>query len=223
MSKAAQLRVFIRLVVGAGFAAAIVVAVLFPPTVTGPWLLAFGTLLALAVVSALLALKITEGGSTTAMDFVPQLGAVLLLGPVGAVALTAIEELFTEFLVLKKRTDKALFNTAQVMLATATASLLYLAFGGQPSLQALEFRESFPPFVLAVIGYFAVNTLCAPYAISLSQDSRFIDVWRHAVGNIIVLDLVMSSLAYLVAFLYVQWGSIALLAAIIPIIGLRYS
>jgi putative nucleotidyltransferase with HDIG domain len=33
----------------------------------------------------------------------------------------------------------------------------------------------------------------------------------------------MSSLAYLIAYLYVVWGAISLLAAIVPIIGLRYT
>jgi len=223
VTRAGRLRTLVNAVITAAAATSLLIAFLFPPRVTFDWAVAFATLLALAALSSLLALKITEGGSTTSMDFVPQLGAVLLLGPFGTVALTAIEELFTEFLMLRKPHHKALFNTSQVVLAASVAAVLYNVFGGEVALTELHFRTSFPPFVVAVLGYFAVNTLCAPYAISLSEDLRFIDVWRQAVGNIIVFDLVMSSLAYLVAFLYVQWGPIALLTAVIPIIGLRYS
>jgi putative nucleotidyltransferase with HDIG domain len=223
MSPKTKLKLFLGAVVGAAAVATVAVLIIYPPPSNFAWLIAFATLLALAILSALLALKITEGGSTTAMDFVPQLGAILLLGPAGAVALTAIEQLFTEFLLLKKSYKKALFNTGQVVLSVAAASVLYLTFGGTPGLDQLRFTESFPPFLVGVIGYFTVNTVLVSNAIALTEESPFVGVWRRAAGGIIVFDVVMSPLAYVVAFLYVQWGAIALLTAIIPIIGLRYS
>lgn len=218
-----RLQTFVIATVLAGLAAVALIFVFMPPIVSQEWLVAFGTLLFLGIVSALLALTISEGGSTTAMDFVPHLGAVLLLGPAGTVGMTAIQQLFTEFLVLRKPQEKALFNTAQVVLAAAAASLLFGIFGGSPALNEISFTASFPPFIIAVIAYFTVNTVSVSYAISLARERRFTEIWREAAGGIIVFDLVMSPLAYLVAYLYVQWGSIALLAAIIPIIGLRYS
>jgi putative nucleotidyltransferase with HDIG domain len=223
MSPKHRLKLFLGTVVAAAAIVTVAALIKYPPPASTAWLLAFATLLALAILSALLALKITEGGSTTAMDFVPQLGAVLLLGPAGAIALTTIEQLFTEFLLLKKPYRKALFNTAQVVLSVAAASVLYLTFGGTPGLEQLRFTESFPPFLVGVLGYFAVNTVLVSYAIALTEEAPFIGVWRRAAGGIIVFDVVMSPLAYVVAYLYVQWGPVALLSAIIPIIGLRYS
>lgn len=194
-----------------------------PPAIDGAWLLAFFTLLVLAILGAVLALKITEGGATTTMEFVPQLGAIPLLGPFGAAVLTLVTLLFTEFIVSQKPTHKAVFNTAQVVLAIAVGGALYVAFGASPSLSVIDFARSFPQFLVAVVAYFAINTVSVSYVISITEGRIFSEVWSQAAGSIVVFDFAMSVLAYLVAYLYVQWGPIALLAALIPIIGLRYS
>lgn len=218
-----KLTLFISFVLAAGAASIPASYLLYPSDITGPWLLAFFTLLALAVLGGLLALKITEAGSSTSVEFLPQLGAIPLLGPFGAVILTLVTQLFTEFLVLKKPYEKAAFNSAQMTLSVAFASFLYILFGATPSLEELNFSRTFPPFLVAVAGFFAINTVSVSYIIALSEAKAFTEVWQQAAGNIIVFDLAMSPLAYLVAFLYVQWSPVALLAVVIPIIGLRYS
>lgn len=223
MQTTQRLRFFLATIVGAGAVSLVLTFFLFLPSIDSQWLVAFFTLLALAILGAALALRITEGGSTTTMEFVPQLGAIPLLGPFGAVILTLITQLFTEFLVAKKPIEKALFNTAQVVLAIAVGSALYVAFGATPSLTAIDFASTFPQFLVAVVAYFAINTVSVSYIIALSEGQVFREVWAQAAGSIIVFDLAMSPLGYLVAFLYVQWGPVALLAAVIPIIGLRYS
>jgi hypothetical protein len=218
-----RLLTYISIAVTASVAVLAAISYYFPPVVTSAWFLAFATLLALAVVSALLALNITESGASTNVSFIPTLAAFILLGPFGAVVLTVIESLLTEFLILRKPRHKAAFNLAQNVLATAAAAMLYGLFGGHTSLSALEFRTSFPPFIIAVLGYFTVNSVSVSYAIGITERRPFLEVWRQAVGAIIVFDIVMSSLAFIVAYLYVRWGPVALLSAIIPIIGLRYS
>lgn len=207
----------------ASVAICILIAVAFPPTVTRAWVIAFATLLVLATCSAILALTVNESGGSTAVDFLPHLASIVLLGPVGAVLLTFVEQLIAEFIVLRKSALKATFNLASIVLSTAAAALAFQLFGGQPSLAELHFRASFPPFVVAALTYFGVNGISVSYAFSLVEQRPFKEVWREAAGTVIVFDLVMSSLAYLVAYLYVQWGAISLLAAIIPMIGLRYS
>jgi len=223
MTQNRKVTVFVNSLGASSLVVAVAIVFFFPPPLRSEWVVAFSTLLALAVVSALLAVNLSDEGSTTAMDFVPQLAAVVLLGPAGTVVLTVIEQLFTEFFVLKKPAVRAFFNFAQVVLASAVASLLYVAFGGETEVAQLTFRVSFPPFIIAVLGYFAVNSISVAYVIAISESRAIGDAWRDTVGTIILFDVVMSSLAYIVAFLYLQWGSIALLSAVIPIIGLRYS
>jgi putative nucleotidyltransferase with HDIG domain len=223
MSNEIRLR---RLVFGAGAAAAITSgAIVFfnPPAFSTLWAVAFATLLALAIVSALLALTITEGGASTAVDFLPHLASVILLGPTGALALTLVGQVVTDFLILRKDRYRALFNLFQFMVATGVAAVLFIAFGGEPSLDRIVFRDAFPPFIIAALGYFVVNSTAIFYAVSKMEGRPFNEVWREGAGTIIIFDVAMSSLAYLIAFLFVRWGAIGLLAAIIPMIGLRYS
>lgn len=214
------------IVVGSGLLATIVSALIVyfnPPALSVSWAIAFGTLLALAIVSALLALTITESGASTAVDFLPHLASVVLLGPTGAIALTFVGQLVTDFLILRKDRYRALFNLFQFVCATGVAAALYKSFGGAASLDTIAFRSSFPPFIIAALGYFVVNSTAVFYAVSKLEGRSFGDVWRQTAGSIIVFDVAMSSLAYLIAFLYVRWGAVSLLAAIIPMIGLRYS
>jgi putative nucleotidyltransferase with HDIG domain len=195
----------------------------YPTPISSTWFAAFATLLALAVVTVLLAVQTSERGSYTSMDFVPQLGAILLLGPAGAIAVTILSWLLFQFVLLHKQSYKALFNISQVVLAVASASLVYIWFGGSPSLTALPFQESFPPFMIAVLTYFAINTSAVSIAVMVSEGSSFTEAWRSVSLGIIVFDIAMSPLAVLVAVLFIRWGAFALLLALIPLIGLRYS
>ncbi len=172
----------------------------------------------------MLFLRFTEGGSTTSMDFVPELGAILLLGPTGAVTVTLVSELISGvFLYRDKSYFKKLFNIAQLVLAVGAAGLVFKAFKGQESLVELNFWESFPPFLVAVLAYFAINTGTVAHIVAVAERRPFIEAWRHITGGLIIFDIAMSPLAFLVAYLYVVQGWLFVFLAMIPLIGLRYS
>lgn len=217
-----HLRTYLRAVSGLALIVLVVTLFIHPPEITTRWLIAFTTLVALAVLGVLLAIRLEQSASTS-MEFISQLGAIPLLGPAGAVLLALIHTILADLVFRRKEPTKALFNTSQFILAVAAASYAYVGFGGRPSLTDLPFYQTFPPFIVAVLAYFATNTVLVCYVIALSEGKAFHEVWREAAGGLIVLDFAISPVAYLVSFLYVQWGAFALLAAILPIIGLRYS
>ena len=223
MSLPSRVRILIVLTIGAavGFTAAL--TILFPPPIDRDWIVALATLLGLAIFASMLDLRITEGGTTTSMDFLPQLGSLLLLGPVGAIGLTTVTMLFKQFALQRKPGHKAAFNTAQTVLALGAAGMVYNWFGGQFSLDPLPFNRSFPAFMLAAAVFFGVNSAAVSYVVSVTQEEGFLRTWRDLTGGIIVFDLAISPLAYLVHALYALWGPIALLLSVIPLIGLRYS
>lgn len=194
----------------------------YPPTFTRESYLAFGALFALALLSTALALKITEGGTTTSMDFLPELGAILLLGPGGAVILTAATELLSQSLLHRKAPEKVLYNTSQFTCSVGLAGLAYVALGGNPSLTELPF-STFPPFLVAAIIFFVCNSAAVAHIISLSENAPFSEVWQRSFGSILLFDIAISPLAYLVALLYVRFGAATLVLAVVPIVGLRYS
>lgn len=194
-----------------------------PPSFSEGWWLAFGTLLLLSLVSELLALRVTAQGSETSLDFVPQLGAVLLLGPGSAGLLTAISWSFYQFFLASKPARKAIFNVGQMVLVVSVAGIVYEALGGNVSLTSFSATANLPAFVAAVLVYFGINSTLVSYIISLSEDKDLASVWQQTSIVPLLFDLIMSSLALLVAGVYVAWGPIALIAGIVPIIGLRYS
>jgi len=199
------------------------VLVVYPPDYTRDWLVAFGMFLALSVVSTLMALKISEGGTTTSLDFVPQLAAVLLVGPAGATAIAALSEAISETFFYKKSAPKKIFNTSQMILSAAAAGIAFMVFGGQPDLTTLSIKESFPPFLVAILAYFAVNTGAVSYVVAAAEDKSIAETWRQMAGGLIAFDFVMSLLAFLVALMYVWAGPEFLPFAVIPLFGLRYS
>ena len=227
MTLSRKLQHVVTLAAAAAFVAVSAVFIFHPPAVSGETLIALGTLLALGLFSTLLDFRITESGATTSVDFIPLLGAILLIGPAHAVVVTAVLFLFRHFLSLRKRERKPfhkwLFNTAQRLLAVSAAGFVFLWFGGQPSLTAIEFRTTFPPFLLGVVAYFLVNACAVVYVISISEEKPFVSVWRNVAGHLIVFDVAISPLAYLFALFYILWGAPTVLLAIMPLIGLRYS
>lgn len=194
-----------------------------PPAPSDSWWLAFGTLLLLSFVSELLALRVTERGTETTMDFVPQLGAVLLLGSGSAGLITGISWFVYQFFMAKKPPYKAVFNVGQFVLAVCLSGIVYEALGGTVSLTSFSAAENLLPFLGAVLTYFGINNSAVVYIISLSEGKKLSSVWRDLSFIPLLFDIVMSSLALLVAAVYVAWGPLALLAGLVPLIGLRYS
>lgn len=197
--------------------------VISPPTFTTEWVVVFATLLALSFVSELLALRVTARGAETSMDFVPQLGAVLLIGPAGAGLLTAISWTVYQIFLTDKPLHKAAFNVSQFVLSVSVAGILFTALGGQPSLNSFTLSSTLLPFIVAVLGYFAINSYAVSYVISISESKNLSTVWQELSLTPLAFDFLISSLALLVAYLYVSWNALAMLAAVVPIIGLRYS
>lgn len=196
---------------------------LFPPQFDQAWTTILGTLLILSFASELLALKVTEGGTETSMDFVPQLGAVLLIGPSGAAILTLVSWTVYQTFLSDNPPHKATFNIAQSVISITAAGLIFVMLGGEPSTDSFYLGQVILPFAAAVVAYFGINSLAVTYIIAVSEDKQFTTVWQELSLTPFVFDLLISSLALLVAYLYITWNALAMLAAIIPIIGLRYS
>lgn len=203
----------------------VVTVAIFPPELTRDWLVSFFTFLALALFSGRFALQRTAGGTTTSLDFVPQLGTLIVAGPSGAVILTAISQTVAQFFFYDKSSVKALYNTAQIVISVALASVAFILLGGRPHIHHFQLDALLVPFLGAVAVYFLVNSTAVSYIISISEDISLKKVLHQLAGGagIILLDAAMSFLALLVAFFYLEWGPVALLVAVVPIIGLRYS
>jgi putative nucleotidyltransferase with HDIG domain len=191
------------------------------------WLTAFLALAALSVLSTMMALRISESGAMSSLDFVPQLAAVILLGPAGATTLAILSELTSEFFFYRKSLQKKFFNIAQVGLSVAAASVAYATLNGPIGLsEAVTWERSleiFPPFLVAIVAYFGVNTSLVSYIVAVAERRRFAETWRTMTGGLIGFDIVMSLLGLGVALLYASFGPPVLFFSVVPLFGLRYS
>ncbi len=157
------------------------------------------------------------------MDFVPQLGAVLLIGPSGAAILTAVSWTVYQSFLSDNPPHKAVFNIGQSVISITVAALLFILLGGEPSTRSFNLAGVVLPFAVAAFAYFSINSLAVSYIIAVAEEKNLRTVWQELSLTPFVFDLLISSLALLVAYLYITWNAFAMLAAIIPIIGLRYS
>ena len=157
------------------------------------------------------------------MVFIPQLAGVMLIGPVGAAGVALLSDIITGVGIDRRPLYKKVFNGSQKALAVTSAGLAYATFGGVIGLESFVITQTFAPFLLAVLVYFAVNTGLVSYVVAVTQDDDPIDIWRKIAGGLIAFDIAMSFIALLVAVLYASFGPIVILFAIIPLFGLRYS
>lgn len=214
---------FTGLVAVAALGSLLLLVLVFPPPYSPEWLLVLGTLLVLSLFSEFLAVSISEGGSIMTMDYVPQLGAIILLGPTGAAIVTATSWTIYQLFGSRKPAVKALFNVAQLTLTVAIAGLVYISLGGSTGLNSFRFAQSLLPFAASVIVYFGLNHVLVIAVISFAEQRALDDILHQLIHTPPAFDLIISPVALLIAFLYVEWGVAALLASIIPLIGLRYS
>lgn len=196
---------------------------LSPIAFNQPLFVALVSFVALSLFGQHLSLRITEEGSSTTMNFVPQLATVVLLGPAGAGLIAVISWSTYQPLFTNKPTTKIVFNVGQASLAVSLAGLAYILAGAEPSLHEFSISEAALPFGAAIVTYFAANNVTVSYVISLAEERSFRDVWRQVSFTPLVFELAAGSLGLLIAYLYVRWGPIALFATMVPIIVLRYS
>lgn len=195
----------------------------FSPTTNSEWFITFGILLLLALIGAALSVRVTSSGSTTSINFLLHLGAIPLLGPLGAVLLAGLSMLSADVFIRDRPGIKVVFNSSQAVISAGIASFFYTWFAPPPSLGTIDVSASLLPFLGAGLLYFGVNSSLVTYIIATDAEKSFVEVWNNIAGKILFIDVALTPIALCVPLLYINWGPLGLLLIIVPIIGLRYS
>ena len=182
---------------------------------------ALASLLGLALLAEVFSTRLSVTNATTAVSFVPYIASMVLLGPAWAIVVAAITEFVAETVIRRKEWLKVAHNTAKEIIAVGTAGSLYVLLGGAPGVEV--FKVSAPAFAVAVTVYFVISNGAAATAIALSSGMSLNESWGRWVGRTILFDLFASSLALLLAFLYVELQFFGLLLVIIPLFFVRHS
>ena len=196
-------------------------------------LVGFLALIGMAVMSEALAVRLgfAQSAGSTSVTFIPLLASVQLFGVGAAVVLITVSVIFAEFAVQKKTLERGVFNVAQLIVAASLAGWAFHALGGT-ALDALPGggtrlgRDQLVPFLGFGLVFLAANHAAVSFAIALSQEIRFFEVWGQILGRsgfASLQDLLISPIAIAVAFLYLQMGPLGILVVFFPLLFIRHA
>ena len=189
---------------------------------TGFWngFVAF-TLLGIASDSAFLPVpRISQARVGSSVVFIPFLASVLLFAPPWPMVIAGTTGLVAHYVVRRKNLVRAAFNTAQYMLFVGLGGLVYTALGGHVGFDAVH--VNFTAFAALVLVFFVVNQGTVALAVSASTDISIREAWTRIAGDSILYDLVSSSLAIALAFLFIRLQIVGLAVLVLPLFFVRH-
>jgi len=150
--------------------------------------------------------------------FLPVLTCVVLLphwiSVVGLACAIALAELTARRVFLKM-----LFNTMQGSGAAATAVVIYVVLGGSSLLEPRAFSAF--PYVSAILGYFAVNSLALSGISAIHEGKSIWSVWFKNLSVTLLYDIFAIPFVFVFAYTYVKFGVIGAGIFMIPVLAAR--
>jgi putative nucleotidyltransferase with HDIG domain len=179
----------------------------------------------LAVVAEALGFLLPNAASGS-IAYIPYLACVLIAPNWATLAAVVVVRIGTEALQHRPN-EKRVFNVAQHIVTIALAIGCYKSLGGESLLGADEKSLSYitARFGIAAFVAFSVamiaNTLLVVGAISVSKDSRLLQVIRQVRLPTVGIDLLGTPVIFFFAWIYVAYGPVAAATLWVPILGLR--
>jgi len=173
----------------------------------------------LGIVSESFSFTIPVANVRTSVSFVPFIASVALFQHPWPMLIGGLTAFVADTFVRRKPLVRVWFNTAQFMLASGLGALVYSALGGAVSLETFNFQLL--PFACLVITYFLVNHGSVALAVSLSSGVSVREAWDRIGKDALATDLLSSTLAVLLAFLYVKLQLPGLAILVFPLFLVR--
>jgi len=164
-------------------------------------------------------LRISFANVYSSIVFVPLFASVVLLTHPFPILISGGSALIAEAFVRRKPAIRVWFNTAQLMVAIGLGSLVYRALGGTSSLS--DFSFSLVPFIGLIVTFFIVNQGSVALAVAFSSGVSVRESWDRVGGGARLYDVLASSLAILLAFLYVKLQLVGLAILLLPLFLVR--
>src|SRR5437016_7277105 len=156
---------------------------------------------------------------STSVGFIPLIASVPLFRHPWPMLVAGVTALVVESLVRHKPAVRVWFNTAQYMLATGLGGLVYVSLGGVVSSDVFDF--ALIPFAALVFTFFTVNQGSVALAVSISSDVSLGEAWDRIGKDTIATDVLSSTLAILLVFLYAKLQLLGIAILIFPLFLVR--
>jgi len=210
--KRTAVSLFVALVSVAAAASCVVTGLYYP----APFTLDLIAFVILATLTDLREIKLPYVGDVT-LSFVPVLACLLVLGLWPAMAVAAVSGLATAWVT--RDPQKIVFNVANYLVSTFLAGVLYLSLVPEGA----AFMSMVLPTFAATIVDFAVSTVLLAGVVALATQDGPVRVWRQNYQWGLPSYLTGSTLALLLAALYLWLGVPGMLLAVPPLYLIYYS
>jgi hypothetical protein len=121
-------------------------------------------------------------------------------------------------LYLKTPALKAVFNVAQLTLATALAILAYRFLGGEPLITS---AENIPAYAALVLTFATINTVAVSGVVALTEGRSISAVSWDSTARTIGYDILSVPFVFVFAKAYSEWQLLGVAALAIPLLGVR--
>lgn len=145
----------------------------------------------------------------TGVVIYPNWTTVLLVG----LAVTVVE------MLKAKHPLKRLFNSSQLLLATAVAAVVYIELGGVALVEDSGFRLG--PHTACVLSYLLVNSFAVAGVVSLAEKRSLFSLITESHRTSLLYDLFAIPVVFGVARAFTDWGWWGLLATVVMLHGVR--
>jgi putative nucleotidyltransferase with HDIG domain len=178
-------------------------------------------LLGIAIDSAFLPVpRISNARVGSSVVFIPFLASVLLFPPPWPMVIAGLTGLVAHLIIRRKTLVRASFNTAQYMLFVGLGGAAYTALGGHVSFNTIH--VNFAAFGTMVLVFFVVNQGTVALAVARTTDISVREAWSRIAGDSVLYDLVSSSLAIVLAFLFTKLQIVGLAVLVLPLFFVRH-
>ena len=164
-------------------------------------------------------LRISFANVYSSVVFVPLFASVALFDHPIPMLMSGLSAAVVETFVRRKPIIRVWFNTVQFMVAVGLGSVVYHVFGGLSSTD--QFSFAFLPFAALVITFFVVNQGSVALAVAFNDGVSIRESWDRIGGGARLYDVLASSLAVLLVFLYVKLQLVGLTLLVLPLFLVR--
>jgi rRNA processing protein Gar1 len=156
--------------------------------------------------------------TTGSIAYLPVLTGLFLV-PHWTGVLGATTAAFIADLILRRSAIKVVFNTAACLFAASVVVISYRFLGGTSLLTLSEF--AFVPYFVAVLLFFAMNSLTISGIVGLQEDRNPLGLWLKRLRFTLVYDLLSIPIVFVFAYVYVHFAVIGAAIFMIPLLGAR--